>query len=284
LSFVCAFLLPAEATNRLRGIQKLFSPVSWPARKVAASLRERFDKPESSDHRAAEDVKAENAELRTQVLNLSGQLDEMRRINQEFEQLGELRPLCTRFHVNGNDTSPTRDSLAIPATTFDGVEPMMPVIFSVGIVGRIERVGAAGAQVQLITDPKFGASGRFARFVEGKPVIVKTDQPFLTGAGRGLMQIANIPLRQTKGNVPDDPEAGVDVGHYIILDDPAWPLCLKSRVLGQVISISKQANAPTTALIRVQPILTLSTLREVMVMNKTTPEDTVRTAVEKKRG
>src|SRR5437879_6585934 len=103
LSLMTAFFLPSESTNRLRGIQKLFTPVSWTARKIGSALRERFDKPESSDHRAAEDVKAENAELRTLVLNLNGQLDEMRRINQEFAQLGELCPLCTRFHVNGND-------------------------------------------------------------------------------------------------------------------------------------------------------------------------------------
>ena len=144
LSFLCAFVLPSDVTNRLRGVQALFSPVSWPARKVGSALRNRLDPPQSEDHRAENDVKRENAELRTTVANLAGQLEEMQRINQEFEQLGEVRSLCTRFHVNGNDPSPARESLSIPATTFDGVERGMPVIYSVGIVGRIDRVGAGG--------------------------------------------------------------------------------------------------------------------------------------------
>jgi cell shape-determining protein MreC len=155
----------------------------------------------------------------------------------------------------------------------------MPVIYSVGIVGRIDRVGPGGAQVQLITDPKFGASARFCRFVGGKEQVLNTTQPFITGSGHGLMQIGNISLRETKGSVPGDPEAGViAVGDYVVLDDPDWSLNLKGRILGQVSSITKQVSAPTTALIRVRPVLTLSTLRDVMVMNKAVSEDAARPA------
>ena len=92
------------------------------------------------------------------------------------------------------------------------------------------------------------------------------------------MQIKNIPLRDTKGNDPADPEDGIAVGDLVVLDDPDWPLNLKGRALGEVESISQQVSAPTTALIRVRPVLTLSTLRDVMVMNKTAPEDAARTA------
>ncbi len=224
-------------------------------------------------------MKAENAELRTIVANQSGQLEEMRRINQEFQELGDVRSFCTRFHVNGNDPSPARESLSIPATSFNGVEPGMAVIYAAGIVGRIDRVGPGGAQVQLITDPKFGASARFVRFIDGKPQILNTPQPFVNGAGHGFMQIGNISLRETRGGIPNEPAAGIiAVGDYVVLDDPDWSLNLKGRPLGQVVSIGKQVSAPTTALIRVRPVLTLSTLRDVMVMNKAAPEDSARPA------
>src|SRR6185437_11833521 len=255
LSFLCAFILPSDVTNRLRGVQALFSPVSWPARKLGSALRNRLDPPQSKDNRAESDVKRENAELRTTVANQAGQIEEMQRINQEYEGLGEVRSLCTRFHVDGNDPSTARDSLSIPATTFDGVERGMPVIYSVGIVGRIDHVTPGGAQVQLITDPKFGASARFCRFVAGKLRMLQTAQPFVSGAGHGLMQIKNIPLRDTRGNDPTDPEAGITVGDLVVLDDPAWPLNLKGRALGEVESIGQQVSAPTTAMIRVRPVL-----------------------------
>jgi len=275
LSFISAFFVPTSFTDPLRCVEKLFSPIAWPARKIASAARNRFDPPTSIDHRSENDVKAENARLRTLVLNLSGQLDEIRRINKEFDNLGPLRPFCTRFRVNGNDPSSSRQSLSISATTFDGVEPRMPVISSIGLVGRVERVGPAGAQVQLITDPTFGAS---ARFVNKKNEVLKTEQPYVIGAGKGMMQINNIRIRETKGNVPGEPDAGVDIGDFLVLDDPEWPLGLKNYILGTVVSIDKQPKAPTIALIRVRPLFALSTVREVMVVNRTSADESARTA------
>ena len=46
----------------------------------------------------------------------------------------------------------------------------MAVVFPRGLVGVIDRVGPAGAQVQLITDRSFRATAQFFRFVnEPKP-------------------------------------------------------------------------------------------------------------------
>src|ERR1041385_2713963 len=117
LSFASAFFIPANFNDPLRCVQKLFSPVAWPARKIASAARNRFDPPKSMDRRTETDVKTENGQLRTLVLNLSGQLDEIRRVNKEFDNLGPLRPFCTRFHVIGNDPSSARQSLSISAST-----------------------------------------------------------------------------------------------------------------------------------------------------------------------
>src|SRR5688572_30853486 len=162
LSFCTAFLLPADLGSSLRGVGKLFAPISFPARKIGSALRDRFAREQLRDQRNIEDVKLENAELRTLVHNLAGQLAEVQRMNGEMEKLGDLRPFCSRFRVVGSDPAPNRESLTIPATTSDGVTPRMPVLYPFGLVGRIDRVNALGSQVQLITDPNFRATARFA--------------------------------------------------------------------------------------------------------------------------
>jgi cell shape-determining protein MreC len=276
LSICSSLLLPPDLGSRLQGLAKLFAPVSWPAGKIGFALRNRIAPEQPRDQRDVVDVKTENAELKTLVQNLSGQLEEMRRINGELEALGDMRRMCTRYRVFGNDPSPTRESLTIPATSGDGVTVHMPVLFSVGIVGWIDRVNALGAQVQLITDPNFRAAARFARFVNGRPQILKTTQPLLVGAGRGTMEIANIPLRETSTDRPESD--AVIVGDYVVLDDENWPLGLKHRLLGQVDSIATHDKAATFAMIRVRPLLNLETLNSVMVMNRLTPDESTRSA------
>jgi hypothetical protein len=277
LSFCSSFLLPANVGSPLRGVAKLFAPVAWPARKIGFALRQRLAPDRVADQRDSQDVKLENAQLKVLVQNLAGQLDEMRRINGELEALGEMRAMCTRFRVLGNDPSPARESLTIPATTSDNVAPHTPVLYSVGVVGWIDRVNALSAQVQLITDPNFRAAARFARFdTNGKPLILKTTQPLIIGSGRGAMEISNIPLRETQGT-KDQPDI-IRVNDWVVLDDENWPLGLKHRLLGQIEEIDKQDKAAVFAHIRVRPLLNLETLSSVMVMNRTSPDAAIKTA------
>jgi cell shape-determining protein MreC len=277
LSFTSSFLLPPDIARSLRGVARLFTPVAWPARRIGSAMRERLAPEQTNDQRQTEDVKLENAELKVLAHNLAGQLDEMRRINGELEAVGEMRVMCTRFRVLGNDPSPARESLTIPATTADNVAVHTPVLYSVGVVGWIDRVNALGAQVQLITDPNFRAAARFARFVDGKPVILKTTQPLLVGAGRGGMEITNIPLRETKGNGAPDADA-IAPGIWVVLDDENWPLGLKHRLLGEVEEVDQHDKAATFAHIRVRPLRNLETLDNVMVMNRTAPDPAMKSA------
>jgi cell shape-determining protein MreC len=57
-----------------------------------------------------------------------------------------------------------RGSLLLAASTRDGVREAQPVLSGQGLVGVIDHVGLAGAQVRLITDRDFKVSGRFVRF------------------------------------------------------------------------------------------------------------------------
>lgn len=267
-SGVSAFILPANFTDPFRNVQRLFAPVSLPSRTIASSIRNRLDPPKHDDRNAA-DVKEENQRLLALTLSLQGQLDEMKRINSEREQLGDVRNMCTPFRVIGGDPSLNRDSLSIAAASTDSIEPTMSVVYASGLVGRINRVGPGGAQVQLITDPRFQASAKFFRKLDGgKLGELKTRQPLVKGAGNGTLVIINLPLNETQGPPPDQASVGVAVGDLVVLDDPDFPQQLRNQVIGQVDAVEALQSARLYARIRVKPIANLGALREVMVMNR----------------
>ena len=270
LAVASAFVLPAGLTDRLPRVGAIFAPVSAPTRAIAGRLHDRFASAKVRDTRDVEDIKRENEELRVALMSATGQLDELRRVTNDMDKLGDVRALCTRFKVAGDDPG-TRDSLLLAASARDQVEENMPVLSGRGLVGLIERVGHGGAQVRLITDRDFKVSGRFVRITaqenHAAEVALATKIPLVRGAGNGVMEIANIELKETA--LTDDPDhAKVAVGDYVKLEDPLWPPNLAGRLLGQVESITQQAGAPQHALITVRPLLDLTTLREVMVMNK----------------
>ena len=267
LAMLSAFVLPPDLGNRLRGFQAIFAPVSRPTRAVASSVHNRLVK--NRDTRDVATVKEENAELRVQLMSLSGQLEELKRVANDLDRLGDVRLLCTRFKVLGDDPG-ARDSLIVSASAREGVRETQPVLCGQGLVGLIERVGPAGAQVRLITDRDFKVSGRFVRM----PPRVKAEQtlatkiPLVRGTGNGMLEVQNIEIKETALAGGDQINEKVQVEDYVKLDDPAWPPNLAGKVLGQVESITRQSGAPQHALIRIKPLVDFSTLREVMVMNK----------------
>src|SRR5437763_4930482 len=95
LATLSAFVINPKYTNRVRNVQGIFAPIAAPTRRIASALGERFAKHEETDHRALADIRSENEQLRTTLMGLSGQLEELKRINAERSKLGVLRPLCT---------------------------------------------------------------------------------------------------------------------------------------------------------------------------------------------
>jgi cell shape-determining protein MreC len=271
LAFLSAFVLPAELGNRLRGTQAVFAPVSRPTRAVASAARNRIASKPHNDTRDAGVVKDENERLRVLVMSLSGQLDELKRVANDLDRLGDVREHCTRFKViGGGGDGSTRDSLILAASTSDGVKESQPVITGQGMVGMIERVGQAGAQVRLITDRDFKVSGRFVRFDTKSPtgeLTLPTKIPLVRGTGNGVLIVDNIEIKETALSGEPLLEK-VAVGDYVKLADPLWPPNLSGKMLGRVEAITQQSGAPQHAMIRIKPLLDLTQLREVMVMNK----------------
>ena len=276
LAFVSAFVLPSRYTNPVRSIQGLFYPVSRPARALGYSLNKRYSHP-PKDPRAVEDVKAENEQLRLLVSSLTAQLEDLQRVNADRTLLLNAQKLCTPVKVIGNGSAAQRDSLALRAGTLDGIRDGMPVLYRHGLVGRIERAGPGGSQVELCTDRDFGVAAQFRQYakISGERFVYETHgqtQPFVKGAGRGKMVITNVQLKETT----DAAEKPVKVGDYVVCDDPEWESA-RGQWLGRVEKIEP---ARLFAVITVAPIIDLNVLDEVMVMNKT-PSDVAQIAAEK---
>jgi len=275
LAFVSAFILPSKYTNPVRSIQGLFYPVSRPARAVGYALNKRFSHP-PRDTRAVEDVKTENDQLRLLVSSLTAQLEELQRVNADRQLIGDVQKLCTPAKVVGNGSAAQRDSLALRAGTLDGIREGMPVLYRHGLVGRIERAGPGGSQVELCTDRDFGVAAQFRRYQKTEQQFVYETpgqtQPFIKGAGHGKMLITNVQLKETADTAPKP----VKVGDYVVCDDPEWDAA-RGQWLGR---IEKIESARLFAVITVAPIVDLNGLDEVMVMNKASlPEP--QTAAEK---
>ncbi|MEO6437093.1 MAG: rod shape-determining protein MreC [Tepidisphaeraceae bacterium] len=266
LSFISAFFLPAGITNRARNLQALFYPIARPARAIGGAFSDRFTPP-AKDDRAVTDVRAENEQLRLMVSSLTAELHGFQRLNADRQLIGDLRAYCTPVRVVGGDPG-KRQSLSLKGGSMDGIRPGMAVLSRKGLVGRIERSGPGGSQVQLITDSAFRAIGQFRRFErdattgEARYTPYGQTAPMVIGGGDGTMSIVNVPLKETRES--DVGDKAVRVGDLVVLNDPEWEH-VGGRWLGQIESIEP---VKLFAMITVRPALDLAGLREVLVMNK----------------
>src|SRR5439155_9407905 len=173
------------------------------------------------DDRAVADVRADNEQLRVRVSELTAKLEALQRINADRQLVGVARDLCTPAKVVGTDPSEQRQALNLRIGSFEGVREGQAVLYRHGLVGRIDHAGAGGSQVQLVTDRDFRVAAEFRRYVplpDHKFLYqpVGKSKPFLRGAGRGMMTIQNIELKETADAVPDP----VKVGDLVVVADP----------------------------------------------------------------
>jgi cell shape-determining protein MreC len=285
IAALSAFAVPPSLSNRGRAaVQNVFAPVARPTRVIAGWLHDRFAHPAPVDDAAPGDaprtlaqLRDENHQLKLLTVNLTVELQKLREVNAERESVGaDIRDFCTPFQVMGADTG-VRASLSIQGTSLDEMTSGMPVLFGGELVGRIDRVGVGGAQVQLVTDAAFRVTGAFARFAtnsSGQVECVSVAAPpvLVEGTGKGAMLITRLSLRDVK-------ESGLKEGDWVVLadDDAPWQ-GMRGRRLGRIASIAPRRNAPLHAEIRVQPRFNLMQLREVMVLTGKHKSDTGGTA------
>ncbi len=261
LSLLSAFVLPRQTSGARAHIQGIFYPVAKPARTIASTLRGRFDGPE--DKRAASDIVDENERLKLAVSSLTGQMEQLITRVAETEQFGPVGQFCKRVPVMGNDPA-SRDSLSVQGR-FDVSLLNQPVLYIGGMAGRLERAGLTGAQVRLVTDRSFSATGRFGTFGTnelGLPAFQgkETTPPIVEGVGNGVMMVRNLEYKEAAEHVTE--------GMWVALDDQEYPSIIRYQKLGKVVSIKKRPESPLWADIEVRPEWNLMALTKVMVLQK----------------
>jgi cell shape-determining protein MreC len=271
LAAVVAFLVKPEFGNRYAPqFELLLYPVARPVSIVASAIRNRIAPPALNDIRTAEVIQAENRQLRAQLAELRTRLDEFKRQNVELAKLGEMKDRCKLVPVIGTDAG-TRESLALGTSTLEGIRNEMYVLYPGGLVGQIQRAGAGGAMVRLITDPAFRVVVRFVRFgsASGDFNYLGVAPLVVEGLGNGAMVARGATLSSIgyDGNGKPIPTGDwLREGDVALLQDKDCPGCLQGQPLAQVTRVTKRSDAQGFAEIRLAPGINLKKLREVMVM------------------
>lgn len=167
IGVIAAGLVILAVSGYLTPLTKVvFSPVigaqTW--------LSERFLAVRSllSTPREVTELTQRNAELESEVASLETQIIELQQQLTEFQILSSLLDFARAYpeyeyvgaSVIGRDPSPFLQYVIINRGSDDGLRRGMPVVTQQGLVGRISRVTAAGANVQLITDPAMSINVR----------------------------------------------------------------------------------------------------------------------------
>lgn len=101
----------------------------------------------------------ENTNLQTQIIALQQQVSEVELLSALLD-FARARPdnSYQAAAIIGRDPSPFLQYVMINRGSDDGIRRGMPVVGQQGLVGRVSRVTANAARVQLITDPASEAS------------------------------------------------------------------------------------------------------------------------------
>ncbi len=269
LAALSAFVIPPRFTDRaVPQLQILFAPVARPTQALVSRAAGHGGPELPPDERPAYAIRLENDRLVQENIWLRQHLDELQRVNNEREKLGDLRPLCTPVKVLGPDPGP-RESLAVAGSSLEGLKDGMYVVYPGGIVGTLQRSGVAGGQVQLITNPGFRVTAYFSgtRKVtqDGKTetaiLRVGPERVLVEGVGRQEMRVRQVKAADLKAwdLRPND---------YVILDDPDWPNRLRGTRIGRVTAIVPHKDRALFAEVHIAPTSDLLKLREVMVLTK----------------
>ncbi|MBO7131213.1 MAG: rod shape-determining protein MreC [Fibrobacterales bacterium] len=149
LAFSIAFALARSAPD-VRGnvTQFAFSTVLFPAQKIVAYVRWRGDV-EDENRR----LLLENARLAYEVSMLQQARTENERLRETLNFSQRRDPDFVMGAVVARDPTLANLALVIDVGEEDGVETNMPVMTSLGVVGRISRTMKAHSHVLLLQDP-----------------------------------------------------------------------------------------------------------------------------------
>lgn len=261
LILICIGLITLSTLGIMRPIENILAtPLSWMT-SLFSNTSEAITDLVGDETQTLADVEARNAELERQLAQLQGELIELREISADYERLTELLD-----YVNSTDNIEfiTADvigrgqfgfinDIIINKGTRDGLVIGMPVTTDLGLVGRVWRVTANSAQIQLITDRNSFVSVR-----------LQNSRADGTIQGRGLdtgsVELLLVPLdiEITAGELIYTSGLGANF-------PPDIPV-------GQVISVSN-VESELTQEAQVSSLIDFTTLEQVLVVTNFEPVD-----------
>jgi cell shape-determining protein MreC len=266
--FLTKFLDPARAQ-----VQGIYAPVERPALAVAQWIGDRFSRRRTPDSASPDaprpdaEIRQENLDLRQTLVRLTTELQKLEQTQAEYEELGSLGKLCTRYPVSAGDSG-TSESLVIGGGNLSGLKANMPAVYPGGIAGLLQTPGLTGTRVRLLTDRGFksvtGVFLRFEKTADGhtRAVPVTTDARLVSGEGNNSLLIDSVPLDEAKA---------VHVGDWFIVEDSdPWFKAVQGQLVGRVnVSPAVSRRSPGFAEVRLEPAAHLMQLRELMIVDKT---------------
>ncbi|MGB7341299.1 MAG: rod shape-determining protein MreC [Phototrophicaceae bacterium] len=261
LILICIGLIGLSASGIIRPFEDLFaSPLAW-ASNIISGTSSSLINGDSATLTTVDDLENRNAELERQLAQLQGELISLREIAADYDRLTELLDYVNSTEnldfltadVIGRGQYGFINSIIINKGTRDGLTIGMPVTTELGMVGRIWRVTANTAQVQLITDRNSFVSARLQESrAEG------------TIRGRGLdtgaVELILIPL-----------EVNIERGELLYTSGRGgnFPADLP---LGVVVSVSN-VESELTQEAQVSSLVDFTTLEQVLVITNFEPAD-----------
>lgn len=272
LALLVSFVLPSE---KLRGkIDGLFTPVSYPVRRLAHTTYEKTSEPvqrpsAKQDARGADQLRDEIETLKFQLAQKDQAIAELQRQLNEFNSIGKsLFERCRIVKVTGGDTG-NQQVLTLNTNLVDNFVTGMPVIYPHGLAGQIEVVGVGAARVRLVTDKAFHpVRGEFVRYMQDSGEFKHLPLPMkvVSGRGDGRMEIQQYKTTELT-STDKQQKYKLAVGDWVVLNDKDWPAPVQGIKLGEVEAINDQKN-PLFSTIIIRPDADLMKLQEVMVMVK----------------
>jgi cell shape-determining protein MreC len=271
LAVAAMALLPAGTASSARtAAASVLTPVAWPVRKVFGLGQRRLNvaTPEVPAKTLAGQPLTTDEELRMlriELATVTQQLEDLKRLNADRNQLGQLRQRCTPADVVSADAGGGgRQSLLVRLAEPSAVRDRAAVLTAAGLVGRVVGASRSDLTVQLATDTKFRVQGTIGRFIETDGTVsfqkLNTPLPLVMGTG-GRLVIGNVSLKEAT-------EAGVSEGDWVVLSDADWDAGVQGLKIGQVRKIRPNPQAPLTAEIELTPSAAPGALKQVMVLTR----------------
>ncbi len=157
--FICVGLIAVSVTGLLGPFESLASiPLSL-FQGASSGVTHRVTNL-ANDISDVQSLQQRNADLERALINFQSEIVELREIKADYDRIAALlnyRGINTDRQylaatVIARDTTGLLRAIVIDRGSRDGVSVGMPVVTELGLVGRVYKVAATNAQVELVTD------------------------------------------------------------------------------------------------------------------------------------